>query len=607
MSPSRYYQYTPILHLHEIRLLHIKPKEESDVIRFSITHAVLDHNPSYEALSYTWGDPAKSGNLLCTETGTQLAVTQNCLNALQRLQWPDRERILWIDAICIDQENISERNEQVQLMSMIYERADKVLSYLGEDDDDSDIGMDFILEDSTWMTTSQNRPSVGLGSGVTSSPQQKAVDGILERPYFERVWILQEVRCARTVEVVLGCRSVDWNAFSSAVFYVDINKKLYFRSRYHGKPPTVVFYREKSRAEQPETLLQYLNDTRHCKATDPRDKVFGLLGLSPEGRERDLTPDYSVSTHDLFVSTAIFFVTRDRNLDMLCHCQQNALPLNSSDANLNLPSWVPDWSQYRTSRVLGYPRSRSKRPYYKAALGCPASVSFSPDHTIMTVAGKRVDQIADVGALYEMGTKDAIGTLRQWRDLAGIDAAKTDGQADDQNDRVMTAFLETLIASPLYSAGNPLIRLHAPPWLAVTFGDGAGSGGGAESQSQPQTREVEDGQEQNRSPETPPQTFSPSLPSTESSAATIFQDFVNKACHGRRFFVTQTGQMGLGPAEVKRGDTVVVLLGGQVPFLLSEVEGETRFMLVGECYVHGLMGGEAMGDGDAEICEFKIV
>ena len=107
-----------------------------------------------------------------------------------------------------------------------------------------------------------------------------------------------------------------------------------------------------------------------------------------------------------------------------------------------------------------------------------------------------------------MGTKDAIGTLRQWRDLAGIDVAKTDGQAEDQNDRVMTAFLETLIASPLYSAGNPLIRLHAPPWLAVTFGDGAG-GGGAESQSQPPTRDVEDGQEQDRSPETPPQTYSP--------------------------------------------------------------------------------------------------
>ena len=204
MPVSHSYQYLPLQHPREIRLLRVEPCGESDAVRCSITHVDLDHKPRYEALSYTWGDPTKSGMLFCTKTGTQLAVTQNCMTAIRRLQWPDGERTLWIDAICIDQENVRERNQQVQLMSIIYEGASKVISYLGEDADNSAIGMDFILDDSASMNTSENRPSVGLKSGVTSSPQQEAIDGILKRSYFERVWILQEVRCATSVEVVLG-------------------------------------------------------------------------------------------------------------------------------------------------------------------------------------------------------------------------------------------------------------------------------------------------------------------------------------------------------------------------------------------------------------------
>lgn len=194
MPPSRPYQYQTLLHPQEIRLLHIEPGTEADPIKSSIIHAVLENNPSYEALSYTWGDPSKFGTLLCTETGTELGVTQNCLIALRRLRWKDRRRTLWIDAICIDQKNIVERNNQVQLMSKIYEHADKVLAYLGEDADDSAVGMEFILKDAASIGMSQHRPSVGLGPGITSSPQQRAIDRILERPYFERVWILQEVK-----------------------------------------------------------------------------------------------------------------------------------------------------------------------------------------------------------------------------------------------------------------------------------------------------------------------------------------------------------------------------------------------------------------------------
>ena len=261
---------------------------------------------------------------------------------------------MWVDAICIDQRNVQERNSQVRLMPTIYRQAKRVLAYLGETTSDSDLGMESILEDSRWSSERPTRPPVGLGPGITSSPQQMAVDNILKRPYFERIWILQEIELARDIWIVLGDKEIDWESFSRTMFYVDMNKRLNFGPSYCSILPTVVYYRDKSTANKPETLLQFLNDTRQCKSTDPRDKVFALLNMSTERDEPTLAPDYALSPKDVFASVARFFITRDKNLDVLCHAQ-------AAPSAYDVPSWVPDWSMPRASRVLGQPKTSPDR------------------------------------------------------------------------------------------------------------------------------------------------------------------------------------------------------------------------------------------------------
>jgi len=188
MASQQCYQYIPLENGRRIRLLCLEPGDAAATPKLSLFNADLDQQPTYEALSYTWGDPNDTTLIYYNEEGSTLAVTRNCEAALRRLRLEYEERTLWIDAICIDQGNIDERGRQVRLMSAIYKQAQGVIAYLGDASHESQVGMDFILHDlQVLLAGKANRPSVGLSADSPSSPQQMAIDHILSRPYFERI------------------------------------------------------------------------------------------------------------------------------------------------------------------------------------------------------------------------------------------------------------------------------------------------------------------------------------------------------------------------------------------------------------------------------------
>jgi Heterokaryon incompatibility protein (HET) len=110
------YKYSQFNRLGEVRLLKICPESQSSDIECTLVHVSLDVIPRYNALSYTWGDPALIYHVSCD--GKDLRVTKNLRDTLFRLRQFD-ENLLWIDAVCIDQSNIQERNQQVLLMRQI--------------------------------------------------------------------------------------------------------------------------------------------------------------------------------------------------------------------------------------------------------------------------------------------------------------------------------------------------------------------------------------------------------------------------------------------------------------------------------------------------------
>ena len=132
-APQEAYLYTELQHLDSIRLLTLHPGDEAAPLECSLSEVSSESNPQYEALSYTWastdGDTRQLQIISCD--GRRLMITRNCKGALRRLRYGDRERVLWVDAICIDQENEQERGHQVGLMRKIYGQANEVLIWLG--------------------------------------------------------------------------------------------------------------------------------------------------------------------------------------------------------------------------------------------------------------------------------------------------------------------------------------------------------------------------------------------------------------------------------------------------------------------------------------------
>ena len=444
-------------------------------------------------------------------------------------------------------------------MWAIYAKASKTLVYLDDESSDSGIAMDFIAADyKTLTSTHDSRPSIGLDSGGPISSQQKAIENLLRRPWFERVWVLQEVHFASEVEVLCGDRSVPWEALVLTANYLKTTLEELPTANAIQSIPNVINIREKPKANQSPGLLQRLHNTRHCKSTDSRDKIYAILNMVIEPSE--LFADYTRSKEDAFKWLARSMVDRDGRLDILSGVQGKPAE--------GLPSWVPDWSQPPVSDVLGRPGGGIRR--FNADNNHSSLAILTADSPIMKVAGKAVGMVCATSEEYRLDNLASRSTLRTWEEEAKILDSYPTGQT------ISVAFLETLIAFPRskhYETSHTAVKMFSQSWRSRWLD------------------------------KVPP----PDVGYTSSLAAKeahIFNEMVIKACNGRRFFRTQKGYMGLGPKDIRNGDTVSVLRGGQVPFILRKLD-ET-YILIGESYVHGIMNGEAFADPDSKIQSFRL-
>ncbi|KAH7406123.1 heterokaryon incompatibility protein-domain-containing protein [Phaeosphaeria sp. MPI-PUGE-AT-0046c] len=319
------YYYDPLTYElgQEIRLLVLHPGPVPDAIRCDIAHVNLLDKPSYEAVSYTWatedGDASLSRIVLC---GTkEIAVTRNCELVLRHLRQRYRKRTLWLDAICIDQSNVVERGHQVRLMAEIYSEASQVLAYLGPGRKDWHHRaslkrlMDYLEDDRDART-------------AKSPPKRNDMLQFLEMPYFDRVWVLQEIALAKMVTLIAGDRAIRWTAAA-------VQKLLALCSSHDIYPPSLLQWLPSSRPKD-EDLLDVLRRSRNCSANDERDKIFALLGLVREDQSRSVCVDYSKTVLEVFINFAVTLLHQGR-MDVLLH---NASQWSNTGYEA---SWIPMW------------------------------------------------------------------------------------------------------------------------------------------------------------------------------------------------------------------------------------------------------------------------
>jgi Heterokaryon incompatibility protein (HET) len=220
----------------ETRLVTLQPglTHELTCCTLSIVSLSAVHD-DYEALSYVWGDPLIRENIELD--GVEFQVTTNLHAALRHLRWVTRPRLLWIDAVCINQTNAAERSKQVSLMTEIYKYAKQVIVWLGESSHDSLRAMhflDIIAQKPSQEFLSENpkdgnnplavfnrtRIDVQPLRMAEKPPQDEflveAAMNLLKRPWFRRGWVLQEVVLASKALVYCGQRSISWDDLSLA-------------------------------------------------------------------------------------------------------------------------------------------------------------------------------------------------------------------------------------------------------------------------------------------------------------------------------------------------------------------------------------------------------
>jgi len=189
------YQHRQLQNTDSIRVLHLLPGAFDDDINVELAEVTLSRSPPYEALSYVWGSPTPTDPISCH--GEDILVTANCISAMRHLRHKKKPRTLWIDAICIDQSLMDERNHQVGLMGDIYSKAKRVVIWLGEETVESDYLMSFLK---TYYRIQKYLPS--LCRFLLSKQLKKA------HSKYSSNGLLQPLRPLQSLSIILRSNSI---------------------------------------------------------------------------------------------------------------------------------------------------------------------------------------------------------------------------------------------------------------------------------------------------------------------------------------------------------------------------------------------------------------
>ncbi|KAI1465519.1 HET-domain-containing protein [Daldinia caldariorum] len=579
---------------NQFRILTLLPSSGEQPLECLLEHGDIGKSPPYEAISYVWGDPNDKVGIICN--GKPLAITRGLHTVLRQFRFPAETRTLWADAICVNQDDSTERGNQVCRMKDIYSKAERVLIWLGEEKDDCDRGIavawdiahachQYTSYGGSLATLSFNDELAvrlfGKFRDRSEFPRLSAFARIIERLWFTRVWVVQELALATEAIVFCGNSHISWTDLLAAITAQDhLNLWLSDHER-----NAYVFILERAREEWyagiRRSLLSVLFRYRILDATDPRDKIFGLNALirSELSGTRALQPNYNVSTAELYTAVAKEILENSSDLNLL------SVPRRLSGVGpCNLPSWVPDWTNTRLTAPLGLANYSDINELNFSASGCSKpDIVLDADSNLLGVQGHCVDRIAAVGEVLRLEHLPRTNyhgiripkcafVLDDWCRVVGL----WESEPYITGEPVQDAFVQTLAAGSCHESIETLraqldilerdativrwlrfLPAHFPGWLvdkiiylvhAVLFHD-------------------------------------------RSDQMALGFRIPLSSLADRRVFRTEKGYIGLGSALAEVDDQVTVVAGARVPLILRQ-KG-SQWTLQGDCFLNGIMRGEA--------------
>lgn len=583
----------------------------------------------FEALSYTWGSQKRRSSIIVQgDSVAKLTVTRNLLGALQHLRHVTQSRMMWIDAICLNQRDDFEKSVQLPRMRDIYRLAYRVVVWLGPDSKRFELGecwsrqyvlalvfreLEYIAaqvelsEDATSLWPAPDAiekdwyRSDNLRESATQD-YQLTLDGLkqlLRSRWFYRLWVVQEIQLANKRPgpiMQCGSHTISVFKFHRAVECLDLKtakRTNYFRKTARDTPLMLEWpVLNATRLLHPmsgvnqKTILG-LNWNQKCQ--DDRDRVYGLLGLTSRQLSDQIQVRYDKSKGDVYQD---YFLRHSRlagRLELLTDHQ------STHSTMVNSPTWVPDWSARRDCRT--YVRVQfaayNTRAHFKHS-------TDSPD--ILEVCGMRCSMVKGLTKYLPMQDEDmpwkAVQQVRRWQP-PDLDTAKYLPTGEP----LRTAYALTLLQGdvedrwPSFGRGDlamqkacertePLVRARVPDPSSL-------EGWAHQDYDRPTLQKWLDQDYDHSLFECRPRVHI-----DEEVPLTIPHPHITKAlsgCYGRCVFRTQEGYIGLAPRDAREGDIIAILLGCLNPVILRPVRERSDtlgsgpiFEYIGECFVHGL-------------------
>ncbi|KAI1451255.1 heterokaryon incompatibility protein-domain-containing protein [Annulohypoxylon moriforme] len=597
----------------EIRLILVYPGLSDDLIRCELTYVDLEENPGYCALSYVWGDPNHTKNI--EVNGKVFPVTINLYDALYRYRriqteeflwrnkwaaakrhthrpngfwWWDKDvldrckskpptrsleatlsdslvyQLLWVDAICINQQDVDERNREIPRMRDIFSLASSTVAWLGKAaslkqkrDIDRIIDISDELMSLLKIQDGENmKLPIIADRRMFAELAYQLFENILNRSWFKRIWVVQEVVLSKTTLLMIEDRimSIDSLSYLQKTFASETNTRalpivfcgliknniatsmvsLMHRFGPHASPPEGIRPTLDSFADTLYAVLEHGISIR--QATDEHDMIYGVLGMTklPE-LPGHLIPDYRVPYEVVFWHYFRFLIERTGDLRCL-GWKMDMVP--------GAPTWVPDLKRVGVTPEKG-PRS---------------IVSFCTNGRCMTVEGWPFGTCVKTvryprSAILEEEFYDLLnnfndGILKPWSQVKGLPLSQAVAQwVKIGCERVLTEYffsfqcLEICFKMWTHKQGTLLFDLVSR-YL--------------------------------QSPE-------------EKRYIKAMQEVLLKPLVGKSFFVTEGGYLGYlhssKTIEVFNGDVVCALKGWYFPCILRPL-GEELFMFIKNCEIH---------------------
>jgi hypothetical protein len=630
-----------------IRLLVLHPRVPLAEIRCTLFEVSLSNIPSYEAISYTWGDANLRENIWVN--GKALNVPKSSYTILSNRSSVWRPHLLWIDAVCINQQDEYEKDCQVPLMRDIYTKASIVSVCLQtskapegaipqlHEMTESFYASDVVFE-LAYLGLKKFSSELGVyrryGKSIRK-PRWIAFQALVRNPWFTRIWVVQEVALASSIRVFYGRSQFSWQHLVAAIStciqhlslasFLDVTRdeKDLLTRLLPPRSPIALDIMADFQQRVKDNKISFASaiyEANIFDATNPKDHVFGLHGfyreqIDTENSDDRIKPVYAKSVTKVYKDVAQYLLEQDHPLRLLSYAGIGFFDLQArqpvdkegnSDTE-KLPSWCPNWSKQPAVRILSYADPRRQENHYSAGgtMGKKPECSSEDGFASLILQGRILDTVVALGqtltpvsAKANQASNSPSSTTEPpstYRVEEVIDLIKVASHSLDLIDSTFKTKLHPRHQTPKEIFWRSLIgnrtstKYPAPLSCALSFELWMLFGTTMLNLPGPLSPHAQ-------------------MPLDAMKALDVEDSFgtLIPGCGlGRRMCITEKGFVGMVPPLTlerddngkREGDVVFLIRGAEVPFVLRPMgkdNGRKRFQLVGEAYIHGFMDGEVM-------------